>query len=124
MFEMLGNIIKNLSEKPSTRMYPFEKRKVFENSRGHISGIDINKCIFCGICSRKCPSDAIVVDKNSKRWEIDNYKCIICGLCVEACPKKCINMDSEYKTSSYSKAMEKFSQEELPPSVPLKGGET
>lgn len=103
MFNMIGNILTNLFSKPATRMYPFEKREAFKDARGHISGVDIDKCIFCGICSKKCPSDAIVVSKADKAWEIDQFKCIICGVCVEVCPKKCVNMEAEHKTAALIK---------------------
>jgi formate hydrogenlyase subunit 6/NADH:ubiquinone oxidoreductase subunit I len=110
MFDMLSSIIKNLGSKPATRMYPHEKRETFKNSRGQISGIEIDKCIFCGICARKCPSDALSVNKAEKSWEIDPFKCIICGVCNEVCPKKCITMSEQHKTSSYKKHKNKFIQ--------------
>lgn len=111
MFDMIGNIFKNLGSKPATRMYPFEKREPFKDARGQISGIDIDKCIFCGICSRKCPADAINVNRQEKSWEIDQFKCVICGVCTEVCPKKCILMDSHHKTASTSKEKVKQVQE-------------
>jgi len=114
MFKMMGNIFKNLVSKPATRMYPFVKREPFENSRGHISGCDIDKCIFCGICQRKCPADAIVVDKAEKSWEIDQFRCVICNACTEACPKKCIISSSTHKTSQYNKDTLKVIQAEKP----------
>jgi ech hydrogenase subunit F len=114
MFDMIGNVLKNLTSKPATRKYPYEKREPFKSSRGKVSGIGIEDCIFCGICSRKCPSDAIVVNKAEKSWEIDPYKCIICGVCSEACPKKCILMSEEYNASSYIKEKLKYIQQPKP----------
>ncbi len=110
MFDMLSSIFRNLGSKPATRLYPKEKREPYKNTRGQISGIDINQCIFCGICSKRCPADALVVSKAEKSWEIDQFKCIICGACTDACPKKCIKMDEQYKTSSYVKEKAKFTQ--------------
>lgn len=114
MFDMIGNVLKNLTSKPATGKYPFEKREPFKDSRGMISGIDIDDCIFCGICSKKCPSDALVVKKAEKSWEIDQFKCVICGVCTEVCPKKCINMSEEYCTSALSKSKSKFVQQAKP----------
>jgi formate hydrogenlyase subunit 6/NADH:ubiquinone oxidoreductase subunit I len=111
MFDMLGNILKNLFSKPATRMYPIEKREPYKDTRGQI-GIDIDACIFCGICSKKCPSDAIDVNRNDKSWEIDPYKCIICGVCTEVCPKKCLRTDEEYSPSVYCKEKAKFVQQQ------------
>ena len=103
MFDMLGNIFKNLISKPATRNYPFSTREMGKNTRGHISGIDPDACIYCGICQRKCPSDAIKVDKANKVWELETFKCIICGECVTSCPKKCINMENFHATASTNK---------------------
>lgn len=103
MFDMVGNVFKNLFSKPATRLYPFDKREPFKDARGHISGIEIEKCIFCGICQRKCPSDAIVVNKAEKSWEINQFKCVICGACTEVCPKKCILSEAGHKSSEYTK---------------------
>ncbi|HYH01530.1 MAG TPA: 4Fe-4S binding protein [Bacillota bacterium] len=96
MFDMVGNIFKNLGNKPATRKYPFEKRTAFACSRGRVQGVDIDVCIFCGICARKCPADAIVVDRANKSWELDPFKCVICGACAEVCPKKCIAMGEQH----------------------------
>lgn len=109
MFDMLGNILRNMVSKPSTRMYPKEKREAFKETRGQIS-IDIDNCIFCGICSKKCPSNALEVSRNDKSWEIDHFKCIICGECEEVCPKKCINMESDYRPCAEKKDKSKSVQ--------------
>lgn len=109
MFDMIGNILSNLLSKPSTRKYPYEKREPFANARGRID-MDIDSCIFCGICSRKCPSGAIAVNRNEKSWEIDPFKCIICSECEEVCPKKSIRTEAAYKTSAYSKDKLKYVQ--------------
>ncbi len=117
MFDMLGNVMRNLTSKPATRKYPFEKRQPFSKSRGQID-IDIETCIFCGICSRKCPSNAISVNKAEKSWEVDHFKCVICSACEDVCPKKSIHMKEEYKTSSYSKKRAKFIQAPKPVETP------
>jgi NADP-reducing hydrogenase subunit HndC len=49
--------------------------------------IDPEKCQACMICSRKCPSKAIVGGKN-KIHVIDQEKCTKCGTCFEVCPPK------------------------------------
>jgi len=112
MLKMVENIFKNLVSKPATRMYPFEKREPFKDSRGQIEGCEIDKCIFCGICQRKCPANAIVVNKAEKSWEINQFKCVICNACVEACPKKCIVASASHKTAASTKETLKIVQPE------------
>ncbi|MGE5474580.1 MAG: 4Fe-4S binding protein [Ignavibacteriales bacterium] len=102
MLDMLRTILVNLFTKPATRKYPRTKREPFESIRGCID-VDIHKCIFCGACQRKCPSDSIKVDKEQKTWEINNFKCIVCNACVEACPKKCVISNCCYKDPAYEK---------------------
>ena len=117
MFDMLSEILKNLISKPATRQYPFERREPFKNARGQISGIDIDSCIFCGICSKRCPSEAIVVNKAEKSWEIDSFKCVVCGVCTEVCPKKCIYMSSVHKSAALAKDKSKYVQQPKPTHV-------
>ncbi len=111
MFEMFRNIFKNLFDGPSTRMYPFTKRKSFALVRGQISGIDPDVCIYCGLCQRRCPALAIAVDKPTKTWTIDQFKCVVCGICVEACPKHCIQMDLQYKAPVSKKSLLSIQQQ-------------
>jgi formate hydrogenlyase subunit 6/NADH:ubiquinone oxidoreductase subunit I len=114
MFDMMKNIFKNLGSKPATRNYPFDKREPFKNTRGQVAGVDIDTCIFCGICSKKCPADAITVNRNEKSWEINNFKCVVCGVCSEACPKKCLHMGEAHKTSSPTKDIHRQVQQPKP----------
>jgi ech hydrogenase subunit F len=102
MFGMLSPILKNAFGKPATRMYPFVTREAFANARGKLE-IDINDCIFCGMCQRKCPSTCLTVDKATCKWELNPFNCIICGVCVEACPKKCLSLNKVYRTPAYVK---------------------
>jgi formate hydrogenlyase subunit 6/NADH:ubiquinone oxidoreductase subunit I len=96
MFDFLGSVLKNVISKPATRMYPFEQREAMKDARGALGEIEINKCIFCGICATKCPSIAIKVDKTERSWEFNRLKCIVCNVCVETCPVKCLHMDAPH----------------------------
>ncbi|WP_421909175.1 4Fe-4S dicluster domain-containing protein [Methanolacinia petrolearia] len=95
-FTMAKRILKNLVGGPATLRYPFEPAKRYDASRGHIE-INIDDCIFCGLCSKNCPADAIEVSKPDRTWEIDRFRCIICNSCVEACPKDCLSTSNVYK---------------------------
>ncbi len=87
--------LRNLFSKPATRPYPQQPREYPERTRGHIEN-DIDVCIFCGLCSKKCPTGAITVDRTARTWSIHRFSCIQCGYCVESCPKKCLSMHQTY----------------------------
>lgn len=98
MANMFSIILKNLITKPPTRLYPAITREPFERTRGRIY-FDNKECIYCGICMRKCPADAIKVDRATSTWELEPFRCIVCGECVIACPKKTISMTNERRSA-------------------------
>ena len=102
LFTMAKTVTKSIFSGPSTLMYPKKARVYTEITRGRIE-IGINQCIFCGMCSRKCPTGAITVRKDLREWEIDRLLCISCGACVEVCPKKCLDMHNHYSASVTSR---------------------
>jgi ech hydrogenase subunit F len=122
---MAGTALKNLFSRPATRLYPKTERLPFAGNRGHIE-IDFTQCILCGICARKCPTNAIAVDRANKEWKIDRLQCVICAGCVVACPKKCLFLKPE-RTESRTMADKALGTERhaqapvVPPAVP--GGE-
>jgi formate hydrogenlyase subunit 6/NADH:ubiquinone oxidoreductase subunit I len=96
MANMIKRVFSNLFGRPATRLYPVTRREPFVGSRGRLQN-DIDKCIFCGQCQRRCPADAIVVGKKpDKSWAFDRYRCIVCGYCVEVCPVHCLSMDPKH----------------------------
>jgi formate hydrogenlyase subunit 6/NADH:ubiquinone oxidoreductase subunit I len=107
ILRMAFTVLKALVRRPSTRQYPFHPARKFTGTRGTIR-IDIGSCIFCGICSKKCPTHAIAVFKDTKVWEIDRMRCISCGYCTEVCPKKCLLQDTEYAPCAYNKQKDIF----------------
>jgi ech hydrogenase subunit F len=96
-FTFSKTIIGSLFSKPATLMYPVKPAKVYKNTRGSIA-IEIDKCILCGLCSKRCPTDAIEVDKPARKWQIDRLRCCTCAACVEVCPTKCLSMANNYTT--------------------------
>lgn len=52
------------------------------------------KCIYCTICAKKCPENALKVDRKEKTWKLTEDKCIECGICAESCPKKALELKS------------------------------
>ena len=51
---------------------------------------DPSKCVYCTICAKKCPGEALTVDRAAKTWTLDEDKCVACGTCADVCPKKAI----------------------------------
>lgn len=98
IFTMTKTVSRNLATGPATLMHPQRERTYPLITRGRIENA-IDRCIFCGLCARRCPTGALVVSKEDKAWEIDRLKCCICNLCVDVCPVKCLSTDSHYAPS-------------------------
>jgi formate hydrogenlyase subunit 6/NADH:ubiquinone oxidoreductase subunit I len=95
IFVMAKTVMRNLFQVPATLMYPKRKRVYTMITRGRIEN-EIEKCIFCGLCAKRCPTYALAVNKEIKEWVIDRLKCCICNLCVEICPVKCLSTHNHY----------------------------
>ncbi len=104
-------VFKNLFSKPATRKYPFEPKEYPERTRGHVVN-DMDVCVLCGLCSIKCPTRAITVDKAAKTWSIRPMSCIQCRSCVDNCPKKCLSMDTHFTEPGSEKVTKTFPQSE------------
>lgn len=96
--KMLPTVLANLFSKPATRNYPAFVRDPFPNARGELVN-DIDRCIFCGTCSRKCPSQCITVSKDGAQgtWSLEAYACVACGICVMSCPVNSLSQKKTYR---------------------------
>ncbi len=95
-------VLKNLFSKPATCAYPAVPCEFKERTRGHVH-IDIDACTLCGLCSKKCPTGAITVDRAGKTWSINRFDCIQCSACADSCPKKCLRLANEYTAPDATK---------------------
>ena len=107
-------VLGSLFKKPATKMYPVRPAVWMERTRGHIE-IVIEDCIFCGICQKKCPTDAITVDRAAKSWAIQRMGCIQCSCCVEVCPKNCLTNMAGYTAPEAEKITDTYTQAEKEP---------
>lgn len=95
---MTTDVLRNIFKKPFTLDYPKKKTKVSVHFRGNIY-VDKPTCIGCYLCQVNCPTGAIVVNKKTKKAEVDLGLCILCGLCNDVCPVKCIYFPSEFENA-------------------------
>lgn len=105
--KMSTMVLRKLFQKPVTERYPFVPKEYPAGARGQLA-IEIEKCIYCGICQRRCPTGALNVSKEQKTWEVDRLRCISCNLCVEVCPKKCLALQTGYPACSSGEQKETF----------------
>ena len=108
-------ITRSAVTKPATRLYPFEKREPFPRTRGHIK-FEIGTCVFCNLCAKKCPTEAIVCNRKDKSWEIDHLACVLCGNCVDSCRKGCLTQVNVAASPMTSRQVESFRAEAQTPS--------
>jgi ech hydrogenase subunit F len=101
-------VLSNLFSKPKTRKY---EKEFPAGTRGHVEN-DMDLCILCGLCSIKCPTHAITVDKNEKTWSIRPMSCIQCRCCVDNCPKKSLSMGLRFQEPGSEKLTKTFKQSE------------
>ena len=103
-----NTILHNLVSKPKTRRV---EKEYPAGTRGHVEN-DMDVCVLCGLCSIKCPTHAITVDKVAKTWSIRPMSCIQCRCCVDNCPKKCLSMGLRFQEPGEERVTKTFKQSE------------
>lgn len=76
--------------------------------------IDKNKCKGCKICSKICPTNAIMMkyDNNGELYaEIDYKKCIFCKKCLTACPYQVVEQKTPLAYKKMMKDIEKHNKD-------------
>ncbi|MBE7076960.1 MAG: DUF362 domain-containing protein [Clostridiales bacterium] len=76
--------------------------------------IDASKCKGCGVCSKICPSKAIMMklDKNGELYAcVDQSKCIHCFKCYTACPYSVVEVKESHKYKKIQKEIHKYDDE-------------
>ncbi|MCL1918794.1 MAG: 4Fe-4S dicluster domain-containing protein [Peptococcaceae bacterium] len=88
-------VMRNLFGKPATVMYPVVKKEFYPTTRGSIL-YDESTCNYCTLCAKRCPSQAITVDRAEKVWRIDRKRCLTCNFCISVCNKDSLSCVQEY----------------------------
>ncbi len=101
-------VLHNLFSKPKTRK---AEKEYPEGTRGHVEN-DMDLCILCGLCSIKCPTHAITVDKAEKTWSIRPMSGTQCRCCVDNCPKKSLSMGLRFQEPGSEKVTKTFKMSE------------
>ena len=77
--------------------------------------INKNKCKGCKICSRICPTNAIMMkyDNRGELYaEIDYKKCVFCNKCITACPYSVVEQKTPHAYKTMMKEIERQNIEE------------
>ncbi len=103
-FKLGKMTMRSLMSTPETVMYPIQTRPAPEGLKGHVAN-DMNACVLCGVCAKRCPTEAINVVKQDEMWSIDRFLCVQCGSCVRECPKQCLTMEPTYARAAQTKSL-------------------
>lgn len=112
-FKLGKMTLSSLFKQPETIQYPVQTKTPPPGLKGHITN-DVDDCILCGICMKRCPCGAITVDKAARVWSIDRFRCVQCGSCARECPKQCLAMEPTYASPSTKKHIDEFTVPEQP----------
>jgi heterodisulfide reductase subunit A len=66
-------------------------RNGYIEAEGIVADIDLTNCNACGLCHKRCPYGAILVNEE-KQPSVVKALCKGCGLCAADCPKECITI--------------------------------
>ncbi len=103
--EMIQLALRSAVAKPVTSRYPFGPRRMLPRSRGRVEFAK-ESCLYCNVCAKRCPTDALLVNRKEKQWIIDRFRCITCGACVEICPKKSLTMAADHQQPATQRGTE------------------
>ncbi len=107
-------ISRNVFGGPATRRYPAEPAKRYDLTRGRLV-FEPENCRLCRICMLRCPTQAIVVERKERTWEIDHFRCITCGNCVDLCPANVLHLEPVYREPEADRPAKEFHRIPEPP---------
>lgn len=51
-----------------------------------------NRCTHCGVCISICPTEALVLDPDTRKIHFYDDKCIACEQCIPTCPLRAMEV--------------------------------
>jgi energy-converting hydrogenase A subunit Q len=72
----------------------FVREELSGSRKGEIVN-DVDACMACGICVKKCPTNALKLEKDE--IIVDQDKCVLCSECEIICPVNAIKLKYESK---------------------------
>jgi NADH-quinone oxidoreductase subunit I len=125
MLATIKTFFRGLRGRPRTVLYPYEDTDTPEFwGKGHywrgMHEVDWSRCIGCGLCSRVCPTQCIVMEdipegeagvfylrskqdekkQRVQRPSVDIGRCSFCGNCEEICPVKAWHMTNDFELAN------------------------
>ena len=74
-------------ERGAEKVWPFSR---------YLAQYHEDRCSYCGLCSKRCPFDAITFQRKSREkaafLSLNGDLCKGCGVCATACPEEAIEM--------------------------------
>lgn len=67
-------------------------------------------CGACGACADRCMFDAISLDEDADKAQIDDDKCKGCGVCTVACPTEALRLERLERDPIYANPRELYSK--------------
>ena len=71
----------------------FFVRDLLRGSREGEIDYDVDACMACGVCVKKCPTNALKLEKDE--IIVDQDKCVHCAECEIICPVNAIKLKTE-----------------------------
>ncbi len=82
----------------------------------YFARVDHEKCKKCGLCSKRCPMNALqLVERDGAQKEItfSQERCIGCGVCAHGCPTGAVRLHRHEKEEQYPESLIALAQSML-----------
>ncbi|MBU6154208.1 MAG: 4Fe-4S binding protein [Bdellovibrionales bacterium] len=102
-----------LSPESKRQLHEFEGVPKALKKEGLLASIECVEKIGCKVCEKVCPAHAIKIDREQKRFLIED-RCTGCGFCLQVCPSQVPVMIEGEGAGSYSTLVLPFAEKPAP----------